>query len=78
MVAYIHDAHVGPRIVHEDWQPFSISFVAGSAREMGILHGKMMSYQEGKIDSPFNLRCEIQILVQYISRFYVYYKNINY
>ena len=26
---------------------YSISFVAVSARELGILHGKMMSYQEG-------------------------------
>ena len=39
---------------------------------------KMMSYQEGKIDSPFSLRCEIQILVQCRSRFYVFYKHINY
>ena len=28
---------------------------------------KCMSYQEGKIDSPFSLRCEIQILMQYRS-----------
>ena len=26
---------------------YSISFVAISARALGILHGKMMSYQEG-------------------------------
>ena len=51
MMAYIDDAHVGPRNVHDDWQPieffYSISFVAVSARDLGILHAKMMSYQEG-------------------------------
>ena len=26
---------------------YSISFVAVSARDLGILHGKMLSYQEG-------------------------------
>ena len=26
---------------------YSMSFVAVSTRELGILHGKMMSYQEG-------------------------------
>ena len=57
---------------------YSISFVAVSARDLGNLHGKMMSYQEGKIDSPFCLRCEFQILVQCRSRFYVFYKDINY
>ena len=57
---------------------YSISFCAVSARDLRILHGKMMSYQEGKIDSPFSLRCEIQILVLCRSRFYVFYKNINY
>ena len=57
---------------------FSISFVGVSACDLGILHGKMMSYQEGQIDSQLSLRCEIQILVQYRSRFYVFYKNVNY
>ena len=33
----------------------------------------------GRVDRlAFSLRCEIQILVQCRSRFYVFYKNINY
>ena len=46
MVAYIDDAHVGPMMTTY-WFFYSISFVAVSARDLGILHGKMMSYQEG-------------------------------
>ena len=38
----IDDAHVDQMIAHEDWQPidffYSISFVAVSARDLGIIH----------------------------------------
>ena len=48
---------------------------------------KCMSYQGGEADLSFSLRnqgaygmsiCEVQILMQHRSRFYVFYMNINY
>ena len=55
--------------------------VAVSARGPGILHDKMHVISEGEIDSPFSQRnqraycvsiCEVQILMQHRSRFFIF------
>ena len=53
---YIDDAHVDPRIVHEEVDNLLI-FLFNSARDLGILHGKMHVIS-GRVDRLALLVCD--------------------